>query len=103
MRTFALSILAAAIVAATAAEAAPLRGGDTVAAPVGAFNAPAGKTASGAVLPASQIGDTLAPLSAQECTKLGGKVITNTVCNSGSSCERVDQNHNVHEVCLSAK
>jgi hypothetical protein len=102
MRRFAISILAV-MLAVTAAEAASLKGADVVIAPGGGLNAQIGKTGSGAVLPASQIGGTLAPLSAEECKALGGEVTIAGICNSGSSCQRRDENGKTHEVCLSVK
>lgn len=103
MRRFAISILAA-MLAVTAANAASLRGADVVFTPGAGLNAPVSKPGAGAALPASQIGGTLAPLSADECKGLGGKVVTtSSYCNSGSSCQRLDENGTPHEVCLSAK
>lgn len=105
MRKFAMLFLAvvvaataAAMIAATAAEAAPLKGVDGMAPGSGVF-APTGKPGGGAtnVTPA---GGTYAPLTAAECRTLGGSVISASACNSGSSCQRTDQNGTVHEVCL---
>lgn len=44
-----------------------------------------------------------APLTSQECTRLGGTVHKSPVCNSGQSCQHTDQNKKTHEVCVSAK
>lgn len=102
MRRSAISILAA-LLAATVADAAPLTRADIVFAPGSGLNAQAGKAGSGAALPASQIGGTLTPLSADECKGLGGSVVTSSYCNSGRSCQRLDENGASHEVCLSAR
>ncbi|HZP19728.1 MAG TPA: hypothetical protein VFB16_05910 [Bauldia sp.] len=99
MRRFAISILAALLVA-TAAEAAPLKGTD-VFYPGSGVNAQTGKPKPGGSIQVTPAGGTYAPLTAQECKTLGGSVISASVCNSGSSCQRVDQNGTVHEVCLS--
>jgi hypothetical protein len=100
MRIQPLAIAAAIALSSVAAEAASnhnagvsIRAG-TLAGTVGT---------SGPATPVVQTGGVLAPLTAQECTKLGGSVITNSVCNSKNSCQRVDENGTVHEVCLSAK
>ena len=47
---------------------------------------------------------TAAPLTAAECTTLGGRVWTevNHICRSGKFCETVDQHGEKHAVCISA-
>lgn len=102
MRSLAVSIFAATLaVSATAAGAAQLRGADLVFAPGAGTYAPGGKSGPATSVPVTPTGGVLAPLTAQECKSLGGSVITASVCNSGSSCQRTDQNGTVHEVCLS--
>ena len=107
MRRFAIMLLAAvvaaaaaAMIAVTAANAAPLKGGD-VFAPGSGIRAPVGKPAGNASPAATPAGGTYAPLTASECRTLGGSVVNASFCNSGSSCQRTDQNGTVHEVCVS--
>ena len=95
------AVLAACVAVLTAgvAHAAPVAGqvilkNSGVLAPGGMSQAPQG-------LPTVQTGSVFAPLSSQECKDLGGKVETNSLCNSGKSCQTVDQNLKPHEVCLS--
>lgn len=40
------------------------------------------------------------PLTRAECKVLGGKVASNSVCNSGSGCYTTDQNGKPHGVCI---
>jgi len=44
-----------------------------------------------------------APLTAQDCTDLGGEIEINSVCNSRFSCVRIDQNGKPHRVCINGK
>jgi len=97
--TLAAALAAALLCNASAAlAAAPAATG--VATPLGKLQAP--KTASQSTLPASQAGGVLAPLSASECTALGGEVAINSICKSKQSCQRRDEDNKLHEVCLSA-
>jgi len=58
--------------------------------------------------PASPTSNQIAPstgnkvehLSNTECTTLGGKVATSTVCNSKVACSTTDQNGAIHTVCI---
>jgi len=92
-----LQFLFAAILSATAAEAAPTAGQTTLKPGV-----LAPRTVS-PNLPTVQTGTILAPLSAQECKDLGGEVGIAGICKSGQSCQRKDEDGKTHEVCLSAK
>ena len=42
-----------------------------------------------------------APLTASECTKLGGQVGGLFACKSGKVCTRTDENGKEHRVCVS--
>lgn len=44
---------------------------------------------------------TAAPLTADECTTLGGNTVSESVCNSGKACETTTQNGEWKRVCLS--
>jgi hypothetical protein len=41
------------------------------------------------------------PLTAGECTRLGGKVSIFGICKSGKVCTREDENGKKHQVCVS--
>jgi hypothetical protein len=46
------------------------------------------------------------PLTEGECTTLGGTITTDLppgVCNSGKACHTVDENKQVHNVCIAVK
>lgn len=102
MRRFALAFAAVVLTAATAA-AAPMAGKDTVVAPLGGFLSQSSRAGSATTLPVAQTGGTLAPLTAQECTALGGEVAIASFCNSRQSCQRKDENGKDYEVCLSTR
>lgn len=42
-----------------------------------------------------------APLTADECTTLGGSTVSETACNSGRACETTTENGDWKRVCLS--
>ena len=97
--TLAAALAAALLCNAAALAASPAATG--VATPLGKMQAPKTAAQTGS-LPASQVGGVLAPLSASECTALGGEVMINSICKSKQSCHRRDEDNKLHEVCLSA-
>ena len=101
VRTAALAVCVTMLTAGLA-QAAPAAG-QLILKNSGGVLAPGGMSQAPQGLPTVQTGSVFAPLSAQECKDLGGKVETNSLCNSGKSCQTVDQNMKPHEVCLSAK
>jgi len=42
------------------------------------------------------------PFNVDECTTLGGKVTSASICTSGQACHTTDQNGKAHYVCISA-
>lgn len=48
-------------------------------------------------------GDLAVALTAGECTTLGGKSVSESVCTSGKACETRSENGDWHRVCLSKK
>ena len=50
----------------------------------------------------SDLGVAPVALTTEECTKLGGKVVSHDgLCNSGKSCNRADEDGKFHAVCIS--
>ena len=96
-------VVAAAASAVTSAQAAPKfqTGNNAVITSGGGVLAPSGPqtnaTSNQATLPA-----TFAPLTAEECTGLGGKVHVDMLCaiNGHKACSTVDANGVVRKVCL---
>ena len=104
MRTRAYTLVAAVLAATLYAVPAALAASPAatgVATPLGKMQVPKTAAQTGS-LPASQVGGVLAPLSASECTALGGEVMINSICKSKQSCHRRDEDNKLHEVCLSA-
>ena len=53
--------------------------------------------------PTAPKGKNMAPLTAADCTDLGGSIQINTLCNSRFSCARADQSGKTYHVCINGK
>jgi hypothetical protein len=53
--------------------------------------------------PTAPKGKNMAPLTADDCTDLGGSIELNKLCNSRFSCARTDQSGKTYHVCINGK